>query len=74
MDFGYFLNKEFTMKEAQTYFNFKGRYLNRVLTLYKDGYLSRKKMNKKGFKYKLTDKYLFLYNKLSSTLNIPISQ
>jgi hypothetical protein len=74
LDFKYFINKEFTMKEAQTYFGFKGRHVNRVLTLYKEGYISRKKISKNKFKYKLTDRYLALYNKLKSTSDNPTFQ
>lgn len=68
MDFKYFLNKEFTMKEAQNYFGFKGRYLNRVLTLYHQGYISRKRMNNRDYLYRLTNKYIQLYNKLKSNI------
>ena len=74
LDFRHFINKKFTMKEAQIYFGFKGRHIDRVLTLYKNGYISRKKIGKKKLEYKLTNKYLILYNKLSSTLNNPIYQ
>ena len=63
MDFGYFIRKKFTMKEAQDYFNFKGRKLDRVLTLCKKGYISRKKINRVKYIYKLTDKYTELYKK-----------
>lgn len=70
MDFGYFLNKEFTMKEAQNYFRFKGRHLNRVLTLCKQNYLSRRKINKVKFSYRLTDKYTKIYNKLNNELKL----
>ncbi|MBI5148116.1 hypothetical protein HZA33_00370 [Candidatus Pacearchaeota archaeon] len=63
LDFKYFLNKEFTMKQAQRYFGFEGRHLNRVLTLYKKGYIFRRKLNKVKFVYKLTDSYINLYNK-----------
>ncbi len=70
MDFGYFLNKEFTMKEAQSYFGFKGRHLNRVLTLLKQGYLSRRKINQVKFSYRLTGKYNKLYNKLNNELKL----
>lgn len=73
MDFKYFLNKEFTMKEAQIHFGFKGRYLNRVLTLYKQDYIYRKKINKIKFSYKLTEKYIKLYNKLNNELNLHIA-
>jgi len=62
VDFGYFLNKEFTMKEAQLHFGFKGRNLNRIPTLYHQGYLSRRKINQVKFLYKLPDKYINLYN------------
>lgn len=74
LDFENFLNREFTMKEAQIHFGFGGRYVNRVLTLYHKGYISRKKLNKVKFLYKLTKKYVDFYNKLKSTLNNPISQ
>lgn len=72
--FSHFLNKEFTMKQAQEYFKFKGRYLDRVLSLYKQGYLSRRKINEAKFAYKLTKKYLELFNKLNSNLQNPIHQ
>jgi len=64
LDFKYFLNKRFTMKEAQNYFGFKGRYLSRILTFYKKGYISRKRLNKNKFIYKLTPKYKKLFEKL----------
>ena len=60
--FQHFLNKEFTMKEAQIFFGFSGKYVNRVLTLHKQGYLSRKKIDK-IFTCRLTNKYTDLYNK-----------
>jgi len=64
LDFEYFLNKKFTMEEAQLYFKLKGRYLGRVITLYKKGYISRKKKNnRKRILYHLTKKYTSLYNK-----------
>lgn len=64
LDFKYFINKKFSMKEAQNYFNLKGRYLNRVLTLYDQGYIERKNLNKVKFEYVLTKKYLNLYNRI----------
>ncbi|GEM_PF-4289877 len=70
MDFGYFLNKEFTMKDAQKHFGFNGRNLNRVLTLWKNGYLSRRKLNQLKFSYKLTDKYNRLHKKLDNELKL----
>jgi len=63
MDFSYFIGKKFTMKKAQKYFNFKGRKLGRVLTLYKKGYISKIRTDKKRFIYKLTNKYINLYDK-----------
>lgn len=63
IDFNYFIGKRFTMKEAQDYFNFKGRCLDRVLTFLKKGYLSRRKINGAKYAYKLTDKYTELYKK-----------
>ncbi len=74
LDFKKFINQEFTMKEAQTIFNLSGRHLNRVLTLWKKGYISRRKINEVKFIYKLTNKYLALYSKLKSISNNPISQ
>jgi hypothetical protein len=74
LDFGCFLGKEFTAKEAQKYFNFKGRHLNRMLTLLKKGYLSRRKINQVKFIYKLTKKYLKVYDILNSYRSSPISQ
>jgi len=63
LDFTEFIDKEFTMKQVQTYLGFSGRHLGRVLTLYNQGYLSRKKVNKRDFIYWLTEKYLNLYKK-----------
>lgn len=57
-----FFNKEFKIKEAQEYFKFSGRYVNRVLTLFKQGYISRRKFNQRDYSYKLTQKYYDLYN------------
>lgn len=68
LSFKPFIGKEFTMKEAQTHFNFKGRHLNRILTLYKQGYLSRRKINEVKFLYRLTGKYLKLYAAFQSIL------
>jgi len=70
MDFGHFLSKEFTMKDAQNYFGFRGRHLNRVLTLWKEGYLSRNKLNQVKFLYKPTNKYHLLYKKLDNELKL----
>ena len=64
LDFKYFIDRKFSMKDAQNYFNLKGRYLNRVLTLYNQGYIKRKKLNKVKFEYMLTKEYLNLYNKI----------
>lgn len=74
LSFKPFIKKNFTMKDAQNYFNFKGRYVNRVLTLYKKGYLSRKKISKRSFSYSLTKKYFEVYDILNSYQNNPISQ
>lgn len=63
LDFSCFLNKEFRMKEAQINFELKGRSPDRVLTLHKQGYISRRKINKRDYIYKLTRKYINLYNK-----------
>lgn len=68
LDFQYFINKEFTMKDAQSHFRFTGRHVDRVLTLHESGYLSRMKINEVKFFYKLTKKYVDLCNKLSSEL------
>jgi hypothetical protein len=59
-----FIGREFTMKEAQNYFNFKGRKLDRILTLCKKRYISRRKIDKIRFSYKLTNKYVEIYKKL----------
>lgn len=73
MDFEYFLSKEFTMKEAQIHFGFKGRHLNRVLTLSKQRYISRRKINQRDYLYELTNKYINLYNKLNNELKFHIT-
>ena len=62
--FEYFIDKEFTMKEAQNYFSFSGRHLGRILTLCKQGYITRRKINRVKFGYKLTDKYKELHSLL----------
>ncbi len=59
------------MKEAQIYFGFSGRKVDRVLTLYKQKYLSRRKMNNTKFLYKLNNKYRLTYDKLKPILNNP---
>ncbi len=68
-DFGYFFDKQFTMKEAQTHFGFTGRQLNRVLTFYKKGYICRKKINKVKFCYRLRNRYKKLFYKLENEIN-----
>ena len=62
LDFGYFLNKEFTMKEAQKRFGLAGRYVNRVLSLYKRGYLSRRRSKRGFYVYKLNKRYKNIYD------------
>jgi hypothetical protein len=69
LDFENFINKKFIMKDAQLYFDFKGRHLNRLLTLHKLGYASRENINNK-FEYKLTEKYMDLYKKIKSELKL----
>jgi len=64
LDFKYFISRKFSMKEAQKYFDLKGRYLNRILTFYDKGYIERKKINKVKFEYMLTKKYVSLYNRI----------
>jgi hypothetical protein len=71
LDFQYFLNKEFKMKDAQICFGLKGRQPDRVLTLCKQGYISRKKINKRDYIYKLTNKYTHLYNKFKEEGLVP---
>jgi len=66
LDFEKFIGGEFTMKEAQNLFGFKGRHLSRILTLMSKGYISRRKLNQVKFAYKLTKKYHSLYNKLKT--------
>lgn len=75
-DFKGLTGKEFTMKQAQEYFGFSGKNLNRVLTFLKKGYVSRRNVNnsKLKFVYKLTNKYFSLYHKLKSTLDNPTFQ
>lgn len=70
LDFKYFINRKFSMKEAQKYFNFKGRHVDRILTLYNQGYIKRKNMNKVKFEYMLTKKYINLYNKIMQKLKL----
>ena len=74
LDFACFIKKEFTMKQAQNYFKFKGRHLKRVLTLYKKGYISRRKINRRDYVYKLTKEYMRLYNKFIEEGLIPSFQ
>lgn len=74
MGFKYFISKEFTMKEAQSLFNFRGRHVTRILTFVDKGYISRRKINRVKFAYKLTNKYISLYNKLNQVLNHPTYQ
>jgi len=64
LDFEYFINKRFLMKDAQKYFNLSGRNLSRVMSLRKGGYIKRKELNNKKFGYTLTKKYINLYNKI----------
>ncbi len=70
LDFRYFISKEFTMKQAQNHFGFSGRCVDRVLTLCKQGYISRRKTNQRDYVYKLTNKYINLYNKLRNELKL----
>jgi hypothetical protein len=70
LDFGYFIDKSFTMKEAQIYFNFKGRSVSRILAMEKRGYINRKRLNNLKFTFKLTNRYLQIYNKLNEELKL----
>ena len=70
LSFRYFIGKKFLMKDAQKYFNLSGRRLNRVLSLQKLGYIEREKINKVKFEYKLTKKYLNLYNKKKKEIEL----
>jgi len=63
-----FINKDFTMKQVQEYFNLSGRHIDRVLSLFKQRYISRKKVNKVKFSYKLTKKYSDLNEKFERDL------
>ncbi|MBS3163666.1 hypothetical protein J4427_03175, partial [Candidatus Woesearchaeota archaeon] len=63
MDFSIFINKEFTMKQAQSCFNLSGRHVNRLLTLWKNGYTTKKLIKNKHI-WKLNKNYINLYNKL----------
>lgn len=69
-----FMDKEFTMKQAQEYFNFSGRHIDRVLSLLKQRYISRRKINNIKFSYKLNNKYRLTYNKLKLISNNPNDQ
>lgn len=70
LDFKPLISKKFTMKEAQKYFKFEGRYLNRVLTLHKLGYIKKYEIKPNRFKYQLTKRYLELYKKINSETKI----
>jgi len=72
LDFNGFIGKEFTMKQAKESFNLSGRALNRVLSFVKKGYISRRKLNENKFIYKLTNKYLKIYDILNSYQDNPI--
>ena len=74
LSFNNFIRKKFTMKQAQNYFKFKGRSLNRVLTFHKLGYISRRKINSIKFVYNLTNKYANLYQKLNAISSSPSAQ
>jgi len=63
MDFSFFIDKEFTMKQVQNYFNFSGRNVDRLHTLWKEGY-ANKKLRKGVYIWKLNNKYIHLYNKI----------
>ncbi len=71
LEFKSFLGKKFSMKEAQTHFNFSGRCLNRVLTLNKQGYISKEKITKSKVIYLLTGRYSKIYDILNSGPNTP---
>jgi hypothetical protein len=70
LSFRHFIGKKFLMKDAQEYFNLTGRNLNRVMSLKKEGYLKRKRLDNKRFEYKLTKKYIKLYNKIIQEANL----
>ncbi len=66
LSFEHFLNKDFTMKEAQCFFGFKGRNVDRLLTLYKKQYIDRTFVNNK-YVYRLNDNYRLVYNKIKGS-------
>ncbi|MBU0957249.1 MAG: hypothetical protein KKF56_00405 [Nanoarchaeota archaeon] len=67
----HFIDNDFTMKKIQNHFNFSGRHLNRVLTLWKKGYLERK-LVKNHYIYKTNKRYLNIFYTLNSYQNNPI--
>lgn len=58
--FEFFIDKEFTQKDAQIRFSLLGRNVNRLKRLCVSGFAQRKKQGKK-YVYRLTSKYLSLY-------------
>ncbi len=70
LSFEPFIKKEFTTKEAQTKFQLRGRHIDRLLTLYKKGYVTRREIHKKKHVYKLTPKYIKTYNLFKRELPI----
>ena len=70
LDFQYFIDKKFTMKDAQVAFNLRARYVNRLKTLERLGYLNKEFIRKFGnnnmYLYILNKKYLEVYNKLNN--------
>jgi len=65
LEFSHFRHKDFTMKQAQEYFGFSGRKVNRLLTMWKWGYANRKTMGKHHI-YRLNKSYESVFSLLQS--------
>ena len=73
LSFGSFINKEFTMIEAKNKFHLKANSIRGVKTLAKQGYISKKLVNKNNrliSYYTLTPRYIKTYDKLKQELSI----
>jgi len=65
LSLSHFMENEFTARQVQTYLNLSGRKIDRLLTLWKKGYVDRIKQGKK-YHYKLNDNYFRVYNHLKN--------
>ncbi|MDP3917907.1 MAG: hypothetical protein Q8Q30_01900 [Candidatus Woesebacteria bacterium] len=68
LDISPFIGKEFRIKTLQNHLNLSSRHVCRLLTLFKKGYVNRRK-KKNFYLYKLNNNYIRIYNKLISTKN-----